>query len=71
MQLSSSLIALEFALAVLASPMKRDAATVENDIAAISAQVTKLNNDISTFSAHPSSIADALVRITSRAILDF
>jgi len=50
--------------------VKRDAATVESDISAISAQVTKLNDDITTFSSNPTSLADALAIHTDATQLE-
>ena len=44
---------LALAVAVFATPVKRDAATVEKDITAINAEVVRLNRDIATFVAGP------------------
>ena len=60
MKFSASFAALALALAVSASPVKRDAATVEADITSITAQVSSLNDAITQF-ATSKSLVDALV----------
>ncbi|VDB92430.1 unnamed protein product [Peniophora sp. CBMAI 1063] len=65
MKFFAGLVTLAFALAVSASatPFKRDAATVERDIAAISAQVGTLNAAITRFGNSKSATdADAIHR---------